>query len=186
MSIDQKQLDNMVELRKNLSEFIKNTSTPIKKQHSDNIIEYLDKFIKFPGSLSIISVFFVSSDLVQNHNLALSGVGLCISSLLVAMNVLRISIVEDFPFYEYILNLEKPIGVFIRRLTQFSRGETEDKQLLESYESLQDSYRQHSNRSEEGKDYSKTLAFVRNSINISFFLLITGIIICFISAINFF
>ncbi len=185
MAIDQKKLDNMRELQDRVVSFIKDTSTPIKKEHSDNIEKYLDKFIKFPGSLSVISVFFVSSDLVQNYTLALFGVGLVISSLLVALNVFRISIDNDHSFYEYVANLEKPMVVFSRKLTQFSRGETEEKQLLESYESLQDSYRENSKKVESKQDDNKAPTFVKNSINLSFYMLIIGIIICFISAINF-
>ena len=185
MAIDQKTLEKMMELRDKVSEFIKETSTPVKKQHSDNIEKYLDKFIKFPGSLSVISVFFVSSDLVQNYTLAILGVGLIILSLLIALNVFRLSVNNDHKFYEYIVNLEKPMVVFSRRLTQFSRGEVEEQQLLESYESLQNSYRENSKKTEDKKEDSKALTFVKNSINLSFYMLIVGIIICFISAINF-
>lgn len=185
MEIDQKTLNEMIQLRDKVSKFIRDTSTPIKKQYSDNIKEYLDKFIKFPGSLSIISVFFVSSDLVQNYTLALFGVGLVISSLLVALNVFRLSVDNDHSFYEYIVNLEKPIMIFSRRLTQFSREETEEKLLLESYESLQNSYKENSEKADDEKDNSKHFRFVKNSINVSFYMLTIGIIICFISAINF-
>ena len=185
MIIDQKKLDDMRELQDRVISFIKDTSTPIKKEHSDNIEKYLDKFIKFPGSLSVISVFFVSSDLVQNYTLALFGVGLIISSLLVALNVFRVSVDNDHSFYEYVVNLEKPMVIFSRRFTQFSRGEIEEKQLLESYEHLQDSYRVNSKKDENKKDDNKAPAFIKNSINLSFYMLIAGIIICFISAINF-
>ena len=37
--------------------FIKDISTPIKKEHSRDIKVYLEKFIQFPGGLAIVSVF---------------------------------------------------------------------------------------------------------------------------------
>lgn len=91
MPINPKKLEEMAILRDNISEFIKDVSTPIKKEHSGNIERYLDKFIKFPGTLSIVSIFFVNSNLVQNHNVALFGIVLIILSLIIALNVFRVS-----------------------------------------------------------------------------------------------
>ena len=175
----------MKALQEGISLFIEKTSTPIKKLHSDNIEKYLDKFIKFPGSLSIVSIFFISSDLVHNYTIALLGVVLIITSLLIALNVLRLSVDVDHSFYEYIVNLEKPMVIFSRKFTQFNRGEVEEKELEESYEKLQKAYTNNAKNADKESDRGKALTFEKKSINLSFYVLLIGIILCFISAIKY-
>lgn len=184
MGTDNEKIKEMVNLREKTSTFIEKVSTPLKNQYSINIERYLDKFITFPGSLSVVSIFFVSSDLVQSHNTALFGVFLIVSSLLIALNAFRVSINNDYRFYSRLVSLERPMVKFGTKFTQFTRGETAQEELIKCYDELQSSYRKDSKSAEETDD-NNALVFGKKSINISFILLLFGILVCFISTISF-
>ncbi len=175
----------MKTLQERCNTYLRETTLPIKREHSENVEKYLDKFIKFPGSLAVVSIFFTSSNLTKHPDIALVGIFFIILSLLIALNAMRSSLSADFSFYKEIVITEKPMVSFSRKLTQFSRNETEEKDLIESYENLQNSYRKKTERDENEEMSSDPLKFTKNSINISFTSLIIGILICFVSTINF-
>jgi hypothetical protein len=174
----------MKTLQEKCNTYLKETTLPIKRQHSENVEKYLNNFIKFPGALSIVSVFFVSSDLVKNPIFALIGIIFIIISLLISLNAMRKSVSNDFYFYKKIEMTEKPMVFFSRKLTQFSRNQLEEKELIISYDKLQDSYRKNSTEENVEDEKYDILDFTKNSINISFVFLIIGIIFCFFSTIN--
>jgi hypothetical protein len=180
--MEEDQIKKMSALRDRCSLFLKDVSAPIKKQHIGDIEKYLERFIAFPGAISIVSIFFPSSELVKNHTLAIIGTLTIIISLLVALNIFRRQINTDKIFYKKIFEIEKPMVDFSAKLTQFGRGETAEPQLLESYNNLQKSYTKNSgNLNNKDIDLNKKIDFVYTQINISFFLLIVGLLFCFVS-----
>lgn len=172
----------MAVFRDECSVFIKDESTPVKKKHSENVEKYLEKFINFPGALSIFSIFFISTELIKNRSLALFGVVLIITSLLIAINIFRQSINNDKYFLTQIINIEQPMVDFISKFTKFSRKEIQQEELEDSYLDLEKSYGAKGLKV-DNTEINKKIDFIYSQINFSFWLLVFGVIFCFLSAI---
>jgi len=175
-------LKEMEQMRTKCSGFIKDVSTPIKKQHGDDIEKYLETFIKFPGALSVVSIFFTSSSLVKNINFAILGMILIVSSLLIALNIFRKQINNDKIFYSKIVEVEKPMTQFNKSFTLFSRDRQKqnEDQLIKDYNALEESYDSNSSKENE-KDDTQRFNSLYLHMNLSFWLLTAGIGISFLS-----
>lgn len=158
--------------------FISSVSAPAKKERRDYIDKHVDNFVKFPGSLSVVSILFASSELVESESLALFGFSLVTISLLIALNISRSLSRSSIVEFENLNKIEFPMVLFSKTLTQFTRGEKNSSELKKSYKQLIDSYTESSSLIEQN---NSSLDFVKNSINYSFCFLVAGIIACFLS-----
>ena len=183
--MDISKLEEMQDLADKCSEFIKNVSTPIKRQHSEEVEKYIDRFIKFPGVSVVVSILFTSSDLVTHPSIALFGMVFIVSSLLVALNIFREEIYRGRSFFENMSQLESPMVDFRKSLTQFSRNTNgaNELNLIESYDTLQASYETYSN-TENPIDDKERFNRPYLHITISFYLLVAGICLSFLSTIG--
>lgn len=183
MTIPIEKLEEIQDQKNKNSDFLKDSYFPIKKQHSDDIEKYLDRFITFPGFTSIISVVFTSSEFVKTPEFAIIGMILIISSLIIALNILRVSIQNDKIFIEKIDEIVKPILEFSISLTKFSRDQNSpdrEKELLDSHENLMKSYREVSL-----EEYPVDAKRIYSQINLSFCVLVIGIIMSVLSIFSF-
>jgi hypothetical protein len=183
MSISSEKLKEIQDLRDKCSGFIKNITFPIKKQHSDEVEKYLDRFIKFPALASIVSILFTPSGFVQTPELAIIGTIIILTSSILALNIFRISIQKDKVFIKKIKKIEDPMIKLGTKLTVFSRDQhnmNKEKDLLEAYNNLDDSYTENSL---EG--YNDNTDFIYKHVNISFWLLVSGVILSVLSIFRF-
>lgn len=183
MTISIEKIKEMQELRNKCSDFIKNTTFPIKKQHSDDIEKYLDRFIKFPASASIASIIFTPLSCVKNPALAFIGMIFILVSLMVALNIFRVSIRNDKLFIKNIEKIEEPMLQFGKKLTIFSMDDenlSKEKELLMSHEDLIKKYEEN-----PVAENIVDVDFVYNQINLSFYMLSTGVIISVLSMLSF-
>ncbi len=178
-------IKDILEMENKCRKFIKDTSTPIKKQHGENIEKYLERFIKFPGATSVVSVLFTSSTIVKSSNIAILGMVFIFTSFLIVLNIFRKQINNDKSFYNKIHEIEKPMADFTRKLTVFSRNTTQHNEvsLNESYKKLIDSYDDDYDGGDDNKILKK-FNEVYFYINLSFWLLVIGVILSFISIFN--
>lgn len=181
--MDVSRIKEMKDLADKCSDFIKKTSTPIKRRHSEEVEKYIDRFIKFPGVSIVASILFTSSDLVVHTSIALLGTLLIMSSLLVALNTFRTEIYNSKNFYAKIIELEEPMVDFTKSLTRFSRypNTTNEFHIQEKYNALQASYESYSNM-ENPTDAKTRFDKPYLHITISFYLLVIGIFLLFLSA----
>lgn len=183
--MNESKLNDMNDLAENCSRFIKDVTAPIKKQHSEEVEKYIDRFIKFPGASFVVSILFGASDLVAHPSVALLGMVFVALSLLVALNIYREEIYRGRSFYESISQLESPMVDFRRSLTRFSRNTIRENelQLIEKYNALQASYEAWSN-AENPTDDSDKFNRPYLYITISFYLLVAGICFAFLSTVR--
>ena len=181
--MDKELVDEMGEIRKKCASFIRDTSTPIKKQHMDDIKKYLERFIAFPGGLSVVSIIFTSSSLVKNQWLAILGFVIIISSLLIALNIFRQQINIDKNFYAKIVGIEAPMVTFSRSFTLFSREQTKQRAdtLEVDYNALLASYEEDTLAKEDNEKNIRKFNSIYSFINLSFWLLVIGVVISFFS-----
>jgi hypothetical protein len=191
--MDDTKLHEIQEQVKKNSVFLKETTLPIKQQHSDNIEKFIKKFIAFPGGTSIVSAFFTSSEIIVNKNLAIAGSFLIFSSLFVSLYLYLKSITNDQKFYEDILKTELPMVKLSRAFTKFSRNTrstNHENELLNTYQELQNSYNQNSEEDLDGaqKIRIEKMQNLFKWLWVSFALILTGFILFFLSALpkNFF
>lgn len=178
MSLTARQIEEFISLRKKTNSFIKEVTSPAKKIHSDNIENYLDRFIKFPGGMGLISIIFSNSTLVKNQPFAVFGIILIFISLIVALNVFRMQIKLDQKYLQDLKVVEKPMVDYSRNLTVFSRDQKnveKEKKLLSSHDLLQEMY-----DSSPFKEYVND-KFVNISMSLSFWTLVMGVLLLFSS-----
>lgn len=183
MNISIEKLKEMEELRDRCSDFIRNTSTPIKKQHTDDIKEYLDRFIKFPALTSVVSVIFTSSELVQSPKMAVIGMIFILTSFVIALNIFRVGIQKGKLFMQQIKEVEGPMVEFGMRLAFFSRDYTsrvKEKELLQAFTDLENSY-EHYHVKIDSDDGNSMYGY----IDLSFYMLLMGVVLSVLSFFNF-
>ena len=177
-------LKQMLEMQKRTHHYMRQIQ-PKKKQHFDEFERYLGDFIKFPGSLSVISIFFTSSSLVLNKNLALVGAGLIVLSLIIVLNIFRVQLNNDKNFISMILTKEEPMNRFNHALTIYSRdGQSQNEErLISEYFALEKSF----DHRRDGSDDSNAKKIIEkingayDQMNVSFWLLVAGVVCCFLS-----
>jgi hypothetical protein len=190
--MDDAKLHEIQQQVKNDSVFLKETTLPIKKQYAEDIKEYIEAFITFPGGAAIATIIFTSSDIVVNKISAIIGSLFIFSSLFICLYLYLKSIIDDQTFYEDILKTELPMVKLSRALTKFSRNKTagNEDELIKIYQGLQSSYYESSEEDfdEAQKLRIKKMKDIINRLQICFWLLIFGFIFFLLSALpkNFF
>jgi hypothetical protein len=179
--ITEQKLKDFEDFKNKTNVFIKGI-IPIKTAHSESIERYFDRFIKFPGALGIVSIFFANSDMVTSPKLAILGTIFITISILVALNVFRQQINIDKLFIDKVNKIEEPMVNFSKKLTLFSRdqkNEEKEKILIEAYDKVQSDY--DNNPFQDNDKLEKKYNSIYLAMNVSFWMLTCGILLSVLS-----
>lgn len=178
-------LKNISSLRDNSSE-LREALKYLREKHSQERNVYLDKFITFQGAISIVALLFTSSSsLVKNPSLAILGVVLITVSLLIVLDILRKEINFNRNFMKVMNPIEESVSDFNKKTDQILKSEldTDNSKILlmqlESVQKLTNRYGNSFNR----KTFEKEENLKYRCINLSFFLLILGIVFSFLATV---
>ena len=178
-------LKNVSSLRNNSSE-LREVLKSLREKHSQERNVYLDKFITFQGAISIVALLFTSSSsLVKNPSLAILGVILITISLLIVLNILRKEINFNRNFMKVMNPIEESVSDFNKKTDQILKSELDtdnSKILLVQLESVQKLMNRYGD-SFDRKTFEKEENLGYCYINLSFFLLILGIVFSFLATI---
>lgn len=176
-------MHGMLEMKEKCGDFIKEMHATIFKQHGDNFEKYLERFIQFPGALGVASILFISSDLVKNRTLAITGMLLVITSLLIALNIFREHINNESKLCKIIIDAQKPMVDFSRSLTAYSRETTqENERKLENAKfELNKSYDSTNAQIDDVAELRHKFDKPYKQMNLSFWILVFGVILSVLS-----